>query len=420
MSFTRLLKTRGFLLYWVAQITSRIGDSIHEIALLWLVYDVAGDPTLLGAVVVAQLLPNIAVTLPAGSIVDRWNKKYVMVIAETIRAVSVLAIPLVGQGSPSLLIPVVIGVAALNGLMEGFFEPAREAILPELVSEEQYDSANVLSNLTARLAQLFYIVGGIIIALEGSFVAFYINSGTFIFAAAVYLFMPIGAVKDEDAAAFDAGEMLSDIRNGLSYVSTQRLLLTFIVIESLLGGIVSAMSVILPIHASRLLGGGSELFGLLLGAFAVGLLVGTLCVRALESHVPDYRGRIITSCLAVSGVMLVGVGVAPQAVASNLGSFVPLFAFGIFLGIVTITGNTLLYLVIPEDKRGMVFSVMLTVGQSVGPVFVVAVSLALDVVSTSMVFLVLGAATTGLGVWTLATPLWSFTDPAEDSGAAGA
>lgn len=131
------------------------------------------------------------VSVPAGVLVDRFNRKGKLVAAEAVRGLAVLAIPSVEEGP--FLVPGVMAVALVASTMAAFFDPAYQALIPRLVDPGELDTANSLLNLTSSTVRLFYVVGGLVVGLGGTFVAFYVNSATFVLAAVVLLAVPTAA-----------------------------------------------------------------------------------------------------------------------------------------------------------------------------------------------------------------------------------
>lgn len=416
MTFRAVLGERRFLLYWSARVVSQVGDSIQEIAMLWLVYEVTNDPGLLSIVALAAVLPQVLLSLPAGVLVDKWNRKHVMVVSEVVRAVVVLAIPLVGRGP--YLVPVVVGVALVEGVFEAFFSPARQAIIPSLVDDEELDSANTLVNIGGRASQLFYAVGGVSVALFGSFLSFYVNSATFVVSSVLLVGVPASAgavagASEERAAGMRARarEAVADIKSGLRYLVDARVILAVLVFDLALSAVISPLSVVLPVYTSRVLEGGSVAFGFLLAVFIAGRIVAGGLVRAGESYIPAYRGRIVVVTIVLAGVVFAAIGVAPQLVEEVFAAVVAsLILFGALFGVVQITGNTLLHKSIPDDKQGIIFSVLIAVGTATGPLAIAVIGQALELVAPQPVVLIQGAIVVAVGLWGVTTPVFGFRD----------
>lgn len=355
-----LLRERGFAALWLAQLVSRIGDSIHEIALIWIIYEVTGDPTLIAVVALASLVPNLLVSLPAGVIVDRVNRKYLLVVAEGIRGLVVLAIPLLGE-SP-YLVPVVFAVALIASTMEAFFGPAQQATIPRLVDAQDLDAANSLNNLTLSTSRLFYVAGGVIVGVGGSFLAFYINSATFLFAAIVLLFVPTEAGRPEngDETTEEAGlTVLQEAVEGIQFIRGNPALVAVIMMGVFVDFAFIPLVVVLPIFATEVLGGGSAVYGYLLGAFFAGTLAGNLLVGTVRGFVDKHRGPVMVAATVLTGLSVGLAAWLPTVVAFSLAvSLVGFFAAGLWNPFLNVPLTTYTQAVVPDEKRGKVFAVM--------------------------------------------------------------
>lgn len=421
MSFTAALKNQGYASFIVARLVSEAGDSIHQIAMLWLVYEVTGDPVLLSLAAVAAVIPHVLLSLPGGALVDSWNKKRVMIVSEMIRGGAVLAIPLYGDGP--LLVQVVIAVGIVEGVSEAFFKPAQQAILPNLVASDNLDSANALSNMIGRTSQMFLIVGGAVVAVAGSFLAFYANAATFFASAVVLLFIPTAAGKSVDEETEDGEtdarssyveqghEKLADIRAGISFISSREILLSILVIDLVLNVAFTPLAVVLPVLTETVLHQESFTFGLIFGTLMAGRLFGGLVTRYFEDDIGDVRGQVIVGTLILGGVAFSGVGLLPRLPFTPIvGILVAMFLFGTLFGVGQISTNTLLYRVIPEDKRGIVFAVLIAMGNVTAPLSIAAAGPILEFVNPLDLLVAQSVLILVVGAWALSTELYGFHD----------
>lgn len=354
-----VLRERGFAALWLAQLITRIGDSIHEIALIWVVYEVTGDPWLITAVALASFTPGVVFSIPAGVVVDRVNRKYLLVAAEAIRGVVTLAIPFVGEGP--YLVPVVLAVALIAGTLETVFGPAQGAMIPRLVPEAQLDTANSLNNLTLSTSRLFYVLGGVVVGAGGSFVAFYVNAGTFLLSALVLLAIPAGAgVPEREATAGEGSpSILAEAREGIEFIRGSPALLSVIAMGVFVDFAFVPLVVVLPIFASTVVGGGSVSYGILLGSYFAGTLVGNLLIGPVRGFVDSHRGPVMVGATVFTGASLAVAAVLPTVVAF------PLVAACVGFGLagaanpfLNVPLTTYTQSVVADEKRGKVLSVM--------------------------------------------------------------
>nr|WP_318655340.1 MFS transporter [Halobacterium salinarum]WJK64808.1 MFS transporter [Halobacterium salinarum] len=410
MALRRTLSHGGFRQLWFGQLASRIGDSIHEIALVWIVYGVTGDPTLLSLTFVASFLPTVVLSLPAGALVDHLNRKWVLVGSDLVRAAAVLAIPLVGEGP--LLVPTVLGVAIVAGIADAIDGPARGAFVPGLVPEEDLDAANSLIRTTSSLSQTLFIAGGTVVALFGSFIAFYIDAATFLISAAFVATIPAEhGVPDREDTTRDGtatlrargrsaiAEMVADIRSILSFVRERPTLRNLLVLQAVLQFALAPMNVAMPVFAPTLAVTGSLALGLLFSAFFTGMTASTLVIGRFDGTVQKTRGILIIAGILGFGVSLVAATLlAKDTVVFTLASL-GLFALaGVFFAVTTVPQQTLGQLLVPDERRGRYTAVVGTLSSAA---FVVGLALSgplINLTSARATLTGLGVAVVGIGV----------------------
>ncbi len=173
------LKNSDFLKLWLGQLVSRIGDGIHEIALAWLVLELTGSALSMGAILAVSIIPNLLFGLPAGVIVDRFNRKRIMLLSDLSRTIIVLVIP-VAYTLGFLRIWMIFLAAFLTSSAEAFAGPARLSSIPNLVEEENLDPANSLIQITRSVSSLFGLsLGGAVVATIGPANSFFLDSASF-------------------------------------------------------------------------------------------------------------------------------------------------------------------------------------------------------------------------------------------------
>ncbi|RBI59165.1 hypothetical protein DMJ13_23620 [halophilic archaeon] len=417
MALRRTLSHRSFRRLWFGQLASRIGDSVHEIALVWVVYEVTGDPTLLSLTFVASFLPTVVLSLPAGAIVDRINRKWVLVSSDLVRATVVLAIPYVGSGP--LLIPTVLAVAVVTGVVDAIDGPARGAFVPRLVPDEDLDAANSLIRTTSSLSQVLFAAGGVVVALFGSFVAFYVDAATFLVSAAFVATIPGKHGEPNREASTDAetvslrergrsavGNMVADVRSVLRFVRERPVLLNLLVLQAVLQFAVAPINVAVPVFAPTLAVEGGLALGLLYSVFFTGMTTGTLVIGRFDEVVENTRGvLIIAGILGFGGCLAAATLLARDVVTFTVASL-GLFALaGLSFAAATVPGQTLGQLLVPDERRGRYTGVASTLGSGA---FVVGLGLSgplIELASARATLVGVGAAVIVVGVLFAFQPL---------------
>jgi len=367
MSFRTVLENDAFRKLWIAQVVSGFGDRVHEIALLFIVFERTGDPLLVAATAAASTIPELLLSVPAGAVADRFDRKRILVGSSVLRGCSVLAIP--PLAAAGLLVPAVLSVAVVAGAAESFASPARNAMVPNVVAESRLDAANGLSRMTESLLRFLYAAGGALIALVGVEGAFYVDAATFFAAAVVLATLPAGVGRETgrtEEAAFDAGELLADARDGVAYVVGSPILSSLVVLSGLTAFAMAPLGVVIPFYSETVLGGAATLgtstaieFGALYASIYVGVFAGGVGVNALEATLSSHRGAGIIGGVLSIGLVLIALGGLNAGIGTRLLWPALLFAaLGVAVAFVQIPVTTLAQAAVPDEKRAKVFSVL--------------------------------------------------------------
>lgn len=362
MSLLDPLRHRGFRTLWIAQVVSKFGDSVHELALIWLVTTQTSDPVSVSIVVAASLLPDAVVSLPAGAVVDRVNRKYILVGTDLVRGATVVLIPLAGPGP--WLVPLVIAVAVVTGLAQAFFAPAKFGAVPSLVPESELDAANSLLSSTVTASRMLYVAGGAIVAVIGPFGAFYVDAASFLVSAVLLATLPTDDLAPgPDPSSLDLQGVTRDVRDGLSFVRQTPILASVITVIVTMQVAMGPLEVVLSFFVEQVLTGSSATFGVLLGGMFGGMFVGSVVVGSFDDRVANYRGVVVPGGILVSAVALAAAASAPTVVTLTLA----LATFGVAFMLVRVPIDTAVQLNTPTDQIGRVSSLLRLAARSVPP-----------------------------------------------------
>jgi DHA3 family tetracycline resistance protein-like MFS transporter len=162
------LRERDFALLWTGMTVSLLGDGIYFVAIAWQAYDLSNAPTALSVVGVAWTLPTVVFLLLGGAISDRIERRRVLLFASVAEALAIGAIGVLAV-TGALQLWMLLGLVAVYGAGEAFFNPAFDAIVPTLVDPEQLTAASALDHFVRPLALqlLGPALGGALIALSG-------------------------------------------------------------------------------------------------------------------------------------------------------------------------------------------------------------------------------------------------------------
>ena len=251
-AYWRLLRdNRNFRRLWLAQTVSEIGDWFYIIAIYSLLLELTGKAQSVALALVLQVLPSTLVGPAAGVLNDRIRRQHVMIAADVARMVIVLGMMLVrSSGTVWLIYPLLF----LETVMWGFFEPARGAVIPNVVSEDQIVTANTVSSITWSVSfALGSGIGGLISAMVGRDAVFMLNALSFLCSALLIGGMRFHEPHAHQASPFRLRELLgfTPIAEGVRYIRRDRRLLATVLLKGGVG-ILGANWVIFPIMGERI------------------------------------------------------------------------------------------------------------------------------------------------------------------------
>src|SRR5579863_7813214 len=225
-SYGRLLRgNRNFRRLWMAQIVSEIGDWFYTLSIYTLLLQLTGRPSSVALALVLQVLPQTLIGPTAGVINDRLRRKQVMIAADLVRFVIVLAMLLVrSQSTVWLVYPLLLG----ETIMAAFFEPARSSVLPNIAARGEVLIANTLSSATWSVNLLVGAsVGGLVAAFFGRDAVFILNALSFLVSAIFISGMRFAEPHAESAAPLRPRDLVdfSPVLEGIRYVRSHRTLL---------------------------------------------------------------------------------------------------------------------------------------------------------------------------------------------------
>ncbi|MEO8735365.1 MAG: MFS transporter [Edaphobacter sp.] len=343
----RALRHRNFRLFFTGQSISLIGTWMTRIATAWLVYRLTGSALLLGVVGFAGQIPTFLLAPFAGVLVDRLNRRNLLVWTQILAGVQSLAMAALTLAKV-ITIHEIIALSALQGLINAFDMPARQAFLAQMVEEKQ-DLGNAIA-LNSSMVNMARLIGpalaGIIIAAVGEGYCFAIDGFSYIAVVVSLLMMSTQFAPARKAAA----PMFEQLKEGWSYVVNFHPIRTILTLFALLSLMGMPFVVLMPIFASQVLHGGPHTLGFLMGASGIGALVSALSL-ALRKNVRGLTTMIQISA-AIFGAGLILFGLSRNLFLSLL--LMTVVGFGMMQGMAA--SNTVIQTLVPEDKRGRVMS----------------------------------------------------------------
>ncbi len=343
----RALRHRNFKLFFAGQSISLIGTWMTRVATSWLVYRLTGSALLLGVVGFAGQIPTFLLAPFAGVLVDRLNRRKMLVWTQALAGLQSLA--LAGLTLAKVItIHEVIWLSVLQGLINAFDMPGRQAFLIQMV-EDKEDLGNAIA-LNSSMVNVARLIGpalaGFVIAGVGEGYCFLIDGISYLAVIASLLMMRVNIAQARRAAT----SMLEQLKEGWTYVRGFPPIRTILLLFALISLMGMPFMVLMPIFASKVLHGGPHTLGFLLGASGVGALISAISL-ALRRTVRGLTTMIQISA-ALFGVGLICFGLSRILLLSML--LMVVVGFGMMQGLAA--SNTVIQTLVPEDKRGRVMS----------------------------------------------------------------
>lgn len=256
---------------------SNIGDGVLSAAFPLVVASITRDPILVAGATVAQTLPWFMLALISGALVDRMDRRKVMVITDTLRAV-LIAVLGVAVAADAINLPIIYLVAFGLGTAETFFDTSAEAVLPSLVKRSQIETANGRIQGVEWVGNAFAgpPLGALLFGFTAS-LPFFFDAGTFL-VAALLIFLISGSFKVERV---DDKPLREEITSGLRWLFHQRVLRTLAAMAGVTNLFVMGVISIFVLFAQDILQVSDAGYGLLLATLGVGGLTGAILAPRL-------------------------------------------------------------------------------------------------------------------------------------------
>ena len=401
MNVLRALKNRPFALLWAGQTTSRLGDSLHRIALAWWVLEKTGSATAMGTVMILTQIPLLLFLLIGGIVVDRFPRLRIMFLSDILSGMVVTFIA-VFAWLDMLEIWHIYIASLLFGFVAAFFGPAYNSVIPQITPPDELVSANSLNGLSQRVMGVIGpMLGASLVAAGGTPLAFGLDAlSFFVSALCVFPILRAGLYESpKKAEASGTGSQprsvketvrqgVHDLREGLDAIIT----VPWIWVTILVFGVLNIMegsprAVAMPFLIKDDLGADVGLLGIFGSVFSLGYV---LCALWLGQYKRlRRRGLLGYGAVLVNGCMLLLFGFkAPIPVLIGA-----MFVYGFCFNVFGLVWTNTLQEMVPNDKLGRVYAF-----DSLGSWVLLPVGFALagwgtDLFGAPTVFLVGGAGT---------------------------
>lgn len=333
-----------FTRLWIARLVSRFGSALGYVVLIWFVYAETGSALAVVYVGLAEFLPTVAVGLFSGAVVDRYERRRVIVLSTLGRSAAmgalVVVLYLLGFN-----LAIIVLASAIFAICATFFGPGSQALLPELVPRDALDRANGLFESSESIVAIAgSSAAGVLVVTVGALPSLGIDAASYLVAA---LFIAlIGAVVVSKAPTTPSEGLVREVQEGLTYLRRTRGLFQLTLVSLVTNFLFSIVLTFLVVYTSSVLHGSALVYGGIEALLAAGWGIGGLLVGRLR--LTRYTGRLAALTGFVEGAVVLGLILVP-----TLALVFPLvLAVGVWQGILNVSWLSTVQAGVPPQLQG--------------------------------------------------------------------
>jgi MFS family permease len=343
----RALRSRNFRLFYAGQNISLIGTWMQNIAIGWMVYRMTNSAAMLGIVGFASQVPSLIITPFAGVLADRWDKYRVILVCQVLAMIQASVIALLTLSGRIAVWHIAV-LSMTLGCISAFEIPARHAFVVKMVDrKEDLGNAIALNSMMFNAARLIGPpIAGFLIAVWGEGVCFMVNAVSYI--AVIWALMLMRLPRY--AHSGETVKPLRALKDGIRYTFGSAPRRSILLLVGLMSLIAMSQSVLMPVFARDILGGGAHTLGFLAGAIGLGALAGAGYLATWKN--PVRMLNIIPFAVGIFGAALIVFSFSGILWVSIL----LLLFVGIGFMSLMVISNTVLQSITEDDKRGRVMS----------------------------------------------------------------
>jgi MFS family permease len=382
------LRHRDFALFWTSAVISNTGSFMQAITVPFVIFDLTGSTTWLGVSAAVAFLPPFFVGPLAGAVADRYPRRTVLLVTQTVQMLAAFALWGIWISGRATITSILLALF-ISSVASGINITSWQAFVPSLVPEDALLNAVRLNSIQFTLARAVGpAIAGLVLSSFGAGTTFMVNAITFLFVIAALL-----AVQPRPAPARTRqASVVSEFREGLGYVRRHPGAMQCIMTVAVVALLPVAIVQLAPAIAREQFDASNTGYGLLVSAYGIGSIVGSLLAALHADRFSRSRTTLVSLLGAAAGAFLL-------AAATTIGlGLTAMFVIGVGQTLVSITQNTTVQLQVNDRYRGRVLSVylmMLFIGVPVGTLLLGTIA---DVVGIRSAGLVTGAVLTAYAV----------------------
>jgi MFS transporter, DHA3 family, macrolide efflux protein len=377
---------RNLALLLGGQLISQVGDKFHMLAVAFLVLKTTGSPAKMGLVLFCSVFPSMLLGVVAGAVLDRCDRKRIIVTADIIRGLIVAAI----GGAFAM------GALSFSGLLlaqvlistcTAFFDPAIPAMIPQLVRRDELTRANAHTQLISGIATIAGpVLGGLTVAWGGYLPVFLFNAASYLFSAVFESMIQMPAREETSEKQNSLG---SDILEGCRYMADRQHLVVILGMVAVIHFFVGSIEAVIPVMAAGLKGKGAANIGFIQTAFGLGTVTAALVISLRKTSGREVR--VLFGSVFLIGLLLLAMGAFHLWGARRVGLYL---AFFVSLGGAVIFAGTsfrsILQKNVADAMMGRVFGFVASVGNISIPIAALLAGVTMEYLSHQLILIASG------------------------------
>ncbi|WP_285767507.1 MFS transporter [Peribacillus sp. SI8-4] len=396
----KLFTNRQFLIVWLGNVISELGGAFGTFCNSILIYQLTNSTMALGSMWLLYFLPSLILQLLIGPFIDKWSRKWLMIVSQWTRGV-IFLIPLVSLAMGSLEPWHIFAVQIITGLITPIYTPANQAITPTIIPKDQLRAANAYIEGTVRLMTFSApILGGVVIEQAGVMPTLIFVCTVLIVSGILLLF-----IHEVRTLQHVRKSWLEQFSEGISYFFKQPVMVwlgIFLAFVQL--GVGVTMVVNLPYITKELSGSYAE-YGYFMASFPLGYVIGSMVVGKINHK---SRRGVMLGALVIGGLTFISLGFN-QSIAFAL---ITETIAGVAMAFFGVHNRTIFQQTVPNQLMGKVSSVRLFIIRGVMPLGVLAGSFLSETWGIRPLYMVIGFMISAVSLLGLLHPYFKIIDHA--------
>lgn len=391
----RALRYRNYRLFFSGQLVSVTGSWMTNTATAWLVYRLTGSASMLGWVAFAGQFPSFLLAPVAGVYLDRWNRHRLLMVTQTLSMLQSFVLGYLAL-SGKITIPWLMTLYVFQAIVNAFDMPCRQTLVVSLIdNKEDLGNAIALNSSLFNLARLLGpSLAGVIIAVSSEGWCFIVDGISYL---GVLVALSQMRLPTAGAALHSRESPSRLLREGWRYAIGSRPIRSIILLMGLISLVGFPYTVLLPVFAKTILGGGPNTLGGLMAASGAGALLGALWLASRRSVLG--LGTVMGRATIASGVGVILFGLSKSLWLSELLLVFTGFAFMAQMA----ASNTILQTVVEDEKRGRIMSLYMMAFLGTVPFGGLLAGKLADTVGAPWTLVLGGSLSMAAGLWFMST-----------------